>query len=99
MVHVVGLRPEDTQLERELIDRFPGMLEDVRQRKVPTLHSARISFRHSVAFSESRRLQTIAVARAHVTLLQSLRSQFYRNTAPAAVGILLRIVAKRIQMR
>jgi hypothetical protein len=30
MVHVVGRRPEDAQLERELIDLFPGMLKDVR---------------------------------------------------------------------
>lgn len=30
IVHVVGRRPEDAQLERELIDLFPGMLKDVR---------------------------------------------------------------------
>ena len=30
MVHVVGRRPEDAQLERELLDLFPGMLKDVR---------------------------------------------------------------------
>ena len=65
----------------------------------PLILSAWISFRPSVGLREARRLQAISVTRAHVASLQTVRGQFHRNTPPAAVRILLRIVAKRIQMR
>src|ERR1700741_1043332 len=69
----------------------------------PKLRNARSSVRTgchcTLHFGELRYLKTVPVTSSHVTSFHSIRSQSYRDSAPASVGVRPRVIAKSIEVR